>query len=106
MGLLRKNVVPVYLFEEKEVQDVYVGTEVEAVYYKTIHAVVQPADSKFTSEVYGERAVNMFTVLCHAFEKVKLGQLVSFTGTKEPTHKIISVKHYAKHIVLTAEAVI
>ena len=45
MRFLLKNLVPVYLFEEKEVESGYVGTEVKDVYTKTAKGIVQPSVS-------------------------------------------------------------
>ena len=106
MALLLKNLVKVYVFSSEENEDVYVGTETVDVYSHTIDAVVQPADSRKTAEVYGERTSNMFSILCHKSTVLNADFKVSFKGTDKPTHKIVSEKEYSSHKVLIAEAVI
>lgn len=103
MGLLVKNFVSVHVFVSEERRDVYVGTEITDVYSHTIKAVVQPADSRKTAEVYGERTNNMFSIYCDKTAVLNTECKVSFGNPDKPTHKIISEKQFSNHKVLIAE---
>ena len=107
-GLLIKDLKPVHVFKMVKSSGVYVGTEMVAEYSHTIKANIQPAESKITAEVYGERVHNMFTVLCPAGVQICDKDKVSLAEDKqtEPTHKIVSVKRYSDHSVLLVEAML
>lgn len=103
MRFLLKNLVPVYLFEEKEVESGYVGTEVKDVYTKTAKGIVQPSVSTITAKEYGERAEYMMEIFLQSEETVSDKNKLSFTSHEKPDYKIISIKHYSKHIRILAE---
>lgn len=106
MALLRKNLVPVYVFEEQERESGYVGTEIADVFTGKVQAIVQPANSSITAETYGERIGNMVTVYCPVWAEIDESCKVSFSNGEAPTHKIVSVKRYQNQKVILAEAVI
>ena len=106
MAFLRKNLVPVFVFEEQERESGYVGTEIADVYVRTVNAIVQPANSSITAETYGERISNMLTVYCPVLAEIDENCKLSFSNGEAPTHKIVSVKRYQNQKVILAEAVI
>ena len=107
-GLLMKDLKPVHVFKMVKRSGIYVGTETVAEYSHTIKANIQPAESKITAEVYGERVHNMFTVLCSAGAQICDKDKVSLAEDNQtaPTHKIVSAKRYSDHSVLLVEAIL
>lgn len=107
MPLIRKRLMPVHIFVLVERDDGYVGTETVPEFSRTVNANVQPAESKVTAEVYGERVCNMLSVIAPAGAQIDERNELSFGNGQEfaPTHKVISVKHYSDHSVILAEKV-
>ena len=104
MRLLKKSLRNVYTFAKETVDSGYVGTKETYVYRKTVKCNVQPAENKITSEIYGERVYSMYRLIYG--NNCTLCDAVSFTGRKEPTHKIITVEKYSDHIVALAEVIV
>ena len=104
MRFLIKDLKTVYVFGKREVDSGYVGTKIEDVYSHSVKCNVQPADSKITSEIYGERVCNMFSIMCGKNDEI--GYKISFDSKEKPTHKVISEKVYTTHKVVLAEAII
>lgn len=104
MRFLRRDLKPVYVFEEKQIESVYAGTETADVYTHTVMCNVQPADSRITAEAYGERSYSMLSIMCGKNDTVS-GK-VSFDGADKPTHRVVSEKAYTEHKVVLAEAIV
>lgn len=104
--MLRRYLKPVYVFTQKETESDYVGTKTEWVISHTIHANVQCAANKLTSEIYGERVSNMLSLICDESAEINEGNRVSFTCSGKPTHKIVSVMRYSTHKTVLAEVIV
>lgn len=104
MRFLKKDLKPVYVFVKSEVDSGYVGKKVVDDYFHTIYANVQPADSKITTEAYGERVYNMVSIMCDL--SCDISHKISLDGTEKPTHKVVSVMEYTNHKVILAEVII
>lgn len=105
MRLLDKNLKNVYCFQKTSVDSEYVGTKEKFVYKRRIKCNVQPAESKITSEIYGERVHGMLKLI---FVKgYNVYDAVSFRNEySEPSHKIIAVDEYSDYSVALAEVII
>ena len=104
MRLLKRDLKPVFVFKRTEVESDYVGTEERDVFLGVVPCHISPADSKITSEVYGERANSMFSLICD--KNADLGDFVSFTDESKPEYKILSKKKYYAHQTVLAERLI
>ena len=104
MRLIQKELRPVHLFKQEELDSGYVGTEVVPVYIKTVMCNVQPAGNQITVEAYGEKALNMLSILCGG--KPEGVTDVSLTGQNTPSHKIVSITVYTTHTKLLAEEIL
>jgi hypothetical protein len=103
MRLLMKKLKPVYVFEMRERDSGYVGTETVPVYKRRVMCNVQPAESKITVEMYGERVKDMKRVICADLGAILPHMQVSFTDNTKPTHNILSVPEYSDHTWILAE---
>ena len=103
--LLQRDLRPVYVFENREQESDYVGTETVPVYVRTVSANVQPAENKITAEAFGQSVYDMMRIICP--KDSGIGELctVSFTDTEQPTHEVTSVSCCRDHMIVLVKKV-
>ena len=69
---------------------------------RTIEAIVSPVEDKLSVEIYGNKITQMLQIITS--DTIADGEMVSISGST-PTHKIVSVKEYAKHKTALAEKI-
>ena len=104
MRLLKRGLKPVHVFKSETVDSGYVGTETVDLYSHTAMCRVSPDENRITSEMYGERANNMLSIICG--KNAAIDYKLSFTDREKPEYKVVSKKEYTDHTVILAEAIV
>lgn len=104
MRLLQKGLKPVHVFKREIIDTGYVGTESIDLYSHTVMCRIYPGENKITSEMYGQRAVNMLNIICA--KSAEINYKISFKCKEQPEYAVISKKEYTDHITILAEAIL
>lgn len=102
MRLAQKYLRDVHVFTRQTIESGYVGTETKWVYHNTIKCDVQPAESKITAQIYGDKVYDMYSVIC-PLGAIGNDHKISFASRDKAEYKVVSVKNYLDHTVVLAE---
>lgn len=102
MRLTENLLTDIRLWKAEEQENGYVGTSVQpGDRLPNIKGIVRPAEDMLTAEIYGEKIAQLLKItVCTPLEN---GCFAAFNGEDQPTHRIISVMHYTRHIEALAE---